>query len=47
MCFNNFCIILNDSLNNQPSVREEDQDVPEEEGGETAEHDENDPDDMD
>ena len=42
-----FCCILKSSLSDQPSVREEDQDVPEEEGGETAEHDEDDPDDVD
>ena len=36
--------ILTPSLSDQASVREEDEDVPEEEGEETAEHDEDDPD---
>ena len=39
--------ILTPSLSDQASVREEDEDVPEEEGEETAEHDEDDPDDVD
>ena len=42
-----YLCILNVFLSDQASVREEDEDVPEEEREETAEHDENDPDAVD